>query len=320
MNRRIAIAPMMKCTDRHFRYLARLLTRHTLLYTEMLTPDAIILGYRQRLLGFSPEESPIALQLGGSDPQALAEAASIAEQWGYDEINLNIGCPSDRVQSGAFGACLMKDADRVAACVEAIASVVQIPVTVKTRIGVDQQDSEAFLHQFIQTVAKAPCHTFIIHARKAWLKGLSPRENREIPPLNYSRVYRLKHCFPQLEILINGGIHDDKAIAAHLKQVDGVMIGRKAYHDPYFMSQFDTYFSEKPFKIPSRETITQRYLAYADSQYHAHKTPIRLLLRPLIGLYRGQAGGKRWRRSLTEGLNKPASIFSRLANQLSQLP
>lgn len=229
---RLCIAPMMEWTDRHCRYFLRLITRHALLYTEMVTSAAVIHGDREHLLGFDALEQPLALQLGGSDPPEMAESARIGEQWGYREININVGCPSDRVQSGRFGACLMAEPELVARCVTAMRATVSIPVTVKCRIGIDDRDSYPELHQFVRCVAEAGCETFVIHARKALLSGLSPKQNREIPPLVYPTVHRIKQDFPQLSVVINGGIDSLEAAQTHLRSVDGVMLGRAAYHNP----------------------------------------------------------------------------------------
>src|SRR5262245_41689870 len=236
---RFCVAPMMDWTDRHCRFFHRLLTRRALLYTEMMTAEAVLHGNRERLLGFSPEEHPVALQLGGSDPARLAQAAAIGAEYGYDEINLNVGCPSDRVQEGRFGACLMAEPELVADCVAAMRARVPVPVTVKCRIGIDQQDIEADLERFVSAVAAAGCRTFIVHARKAWLQGLSPKENREIPPLDYGRVYRLKAAQPELEIVINGGIASLGEAEAHLAKVEGVALGRAAYQTPYLLAEVD---------------------------------------------------------------------------------
>src|SRR5664279_2953292 len=238
-NRRFAIAPMMEWTDRHCRFFHRLLTRRALIYTEMLTTGAVLRGDRARLLGFDAFEHPVALQLGGSDPAALGQSARIGEEFGYDEINLNVGCPSDRVQEGRFGACLMIEPALVADCVAAMRAAVAVPVTVKCRIGVDDQDDYEGLHHFAETLAGAGLQVLIVHARKAWLHGLSPKENREVPPLNYPRVYQLKREFPQLTIVVNGGIVTVDAAKSHLPQVDGVMLGRAAYHDPYVLARIE---------------------------------------------------------------------------------
>ena len=245
LNRKICLAPMMEYTDRHFRYLMRLISKNMLLYTEMVHSGAILFGERNHFLQFDDSENPIALQLGGNDPDQLAQCAFIAQEYGYDEVNLNVGCPSPRVRSGQFGACLMAEPELVAQCVASMRQQVDIPITVKNRIGIDKQANEEFLHRFVRIVSQAGCQTFIIHARKAWLNGLSPKQNREIPPLEYEKVYRLKQSFPHLEIIINGGISHYNEIDSHLGQVDGVMIGRKAYSQPYYWKDLDNrYFGE----------------------------------------------------------------------------
>jgi tRNA-dihydrouridine synthase A len=297
IDRRFCIAPMLDWTDRHCRYLLRLMFSRALLYTEMVTAAAVRHGDRDRLLAFSEFERPVALQLGGSDAATMAFAAEQGQRYGYDEININVGCPSDRVQSGMFGACLMKSPATVAASVSAMRSAVDIPVTVKTRIGVDEHDDYDFLRRFVETVAAAGCRTFIIHARKAWLRGLSPKENREIPPLQYERVYRLKEDFPGLEIILNGGINSADDVAGHLKKVDGVMIGRCAYQDPYALADvphllFDAF-------LPSRDEVVYRYIEYIERQlelgvYLKHMT------RHMLGLYQGLPGARAWRRYLSE--------------------
>jgi len=301
VNRTVSIAPMMDCTNRHYRQFMRLITRHTLLYSEMVTTGAVIHGDRDRFLGFGAEEHPVALQLGGSDPADLALCAKIAEDFAYDEVNLNVGCPSSRVQAGRFGACLMKDPELVADCFSAMQDAVSIPVTVKTRTGVDEFDSFAHLQQFVETVAKAGCQTFIIHARKAWLKGLSPRDNRTIPPLNYDCVYQLKKCFPGLEIIINGGIKTIEQMQAHLAHVDGVMIGREAYAHPYFLAPVDALFFQDDRCIASQREIVTQYLPYVDSQLLAGVN-LRMLTRHLVGLFKGMPGAKNWRRYLSESM------------------
>ena len=306
LNRRISIAPMMDCTHRHFRMLARCLSQHTLLYTEMLTTAAILHGNRETLLGFDAREHPVGLQLGGSDPQALAQCARIAYEFGYDEVNLNVGCPSDRVQAGCFGACLMLEPKLVAECVAAIQQVVPIPVTVKTRLGVDEYDDDVFLRRFVDLVRNAGCKTFIIHARKAWLKGLSPRENREVPPLQYERVYALKRDYPQLEIIINGGIHTISEMQQHLSHVDGVMLGREPYAHPYVMATFDREFYESDLAIPSRSVVLKEYIHYVHFQL-AKGVPLRFLVRHLVGLFHGVVGARGWRRFISERLNELAN-------------
>lgn len=290
---------MMDYTDRHFRYFLRLITRSALLYTEMITSQAILHGDRQRLLDYHPLEHPIALQLGGSDPLALAQSAMIAQEFGYDEVNLNVGCPSDRVQEGRFGACLMKEPKLVADCVSAMRQAVNIPVTVKTRIGVDELDSEEYLHQFVQTVESAGCSVFIIHARKAWLKGLSPKENRSIPPLDYQRVYQLKKSFPHLTIILNGGLQNFEQIQTNLQQLDGVMIGRQAYRDPYGLAAVDHLLGPESAKPLNRLEILQKMLPYIESVL---RQGFRLtsMTRHLHGLFHGTAHATVWRRYLSE--------------------
>jgi len=299
LNRLISVAPMMACTDRHYRMLVRQISRHTLLYTEMVTTGALLHNDPARFLSFSTEEHPLALQLGGSCPKELACCATLAEQLGYDEVNLNVGCPSKSVQSGRFGACLMKSPDRVAECVAAMQAAVNIPVTVKTRIGVDEQDSYAELHQFIKIVSSVGCGVFIIHARKAWLKGLNPKQNREIPPLCYDRVHRLKQDFPQLQIIINGGINTLENIQMQLQQVDGVMIGRQAYHNPYLLVDFDHLFFRQKQRLPTRKMIFMNYLPYVVKEL-AKGVPFHLLTRHLLGLFQSQPGAKRFRRAFSE--------------------
>jgi tRNA-dihydrouridine synthase A len=311
LDRTICIAPMMAYTDRHFRYLLRLMSQHTVLYTEMVTAQAIIHGDKPYLLDFSEEEHPIVMQLGGSDPRMLAQAAKICEQWGYDEINLNVGCPSDRVQKGCFGAALMKEAELVADCMTAMRQNVSIPVTIKTRLGVDDCDSDAFLHDFVGKIAETGCNVFIMHARKAWLKGLSPKENREIPPLNYDRVYQLKKIFPELEIIINGGIQTKTAVAQHLTDVDGVMVGRIVCSEPYWLSDVDQQFYTKNTDIKSRQEIIQLYLPYILQQF-SKGVPMRHMTRHLIGLYQGEKGARAWRRALSESSNDDRQLIRAL--------
>lgn len=288
---------MMDCTDRHYRFFMRGLTRCTMLYTEMVTANAIIHGDRGRLLAFNCDEHPISLQLGGSDPEALALAAKIGEDYGYDEININVGCPSDRVQKGRFGACLMKEASLVAECVQAMQHAVSVPVTVKTRLGVDELDSYAFARQFIQTVTDVGCTHFVMHARKAWLKGLSPKENRDVPPLQYERVYQLKRDFPDLHIGINGGIKTLASAHEHLRHVDEVMIGREAYSNPGIFAAVDVEFYHQ-YKVASAVEAVMRYLPYLSEQM-TNGIRMRTLIRPLIGLFQGLPGARAWRRYLS---------------------
>jgi len=296
--RRLSVAPMMERTDRHCRFLLRLLAPNAWLYTEMITAAALIRGDPQRLLRFHESEHPVALQLGGSDPAELARAARYGQEAGYDEINLNVGCPSNRVQAGRFGAALMAAPDEVAESVAAMSDAVDVPVTVKTRLGIDDQDSYEFLHRFVGAVAGAGCRTIIVHARKAWLSGLSPKENREVPPLDYARVYRLKDDYPQLEVIINGGLMSEEQILAQLEHVDGVMLGRHAYLDPYWLAKLDRrLFGDA--SLPPREDFVATYLPYVESEMSGG-TSLKSMTRHLMGLYAGQPGGRRWRRFLSE--------------------
>ena len=295
LNWRMSVAPMMDWTDRHCRYLHRLLTRHTLLYTEMVTTGALLHGDVPRHLRFNAEEHPLALQLGGSEPADLARAALLGEQWGYDEINLNCGCPSERVQRGAFGACLMNEAPLVAEGVKAMRDAVQIPVTVKHRIGIDKSESYDFVRDFIGTVAEAGCEVFIVHARNAWLKGLSPKENREVPPLRYDVVAQLKRDFPQLTIAINGGFKDSAAVAEQLEKVDGVMIGREAYHNPWWLASWDAEFYGAAPSLLTREAVEEQMVEYMEREAQEHGTHWYSVARHMLGLRHGLAGARRWR-------------------------
>jgi tRNA-dihydrouridine synthase A len=290
---------MMDWTDRHCRTFHRIMTARARLYTEMVTADAAIHGDRERLLGFAAAEHPIALQLGGSDPSKLAEAAAIGEAFGYDEINLNVGCPSSRVQEGRFGACLMAEPDLVAACVRAMADSVRIPVTVKCRIGIDAQDSEADLSRFIATVADAGITTFVVHARKAWLDGLSPKENREVPPLDYARVYRLKAARPDLTIVLNGGVETLEASAEHLRHVDGVMVGRAAYQTPYLLADVDGVLFGSDAPALSRGDVLERLLPYV-REHLAAGGRLNSVTRHILGIYHGQPRARVFRRHLSE--------------------
>lgn len=299
---RFSVAPMLDWTDTWCRRFHRLLSRRALLYTEMVHANAVIHGDGERLLGFDPIEHPVALQLGGSDPATLAAAARIGAERGYDEINLNVGCPSDRVQSGAFGACLMAQPEIVAACVEAMQQAVEVPVTVKHRIGIDTQDSEADLHRFVARLAAAGCRQFIVHARKAWLQGLSPKDNRNVPPLDYTRVYRLKAEFPERVIVLNGGLEDVPDARTHLEHVDGVMFGRLAYHQPWSLSVVDRlYFGATA--DPSREEVLAGILGLAESM-RRDGVPLARLTRHILGLFHGEPGARQWRRILTEGAHR----------------
>jgi tRNA-dihydrouridine synthase A len=290
---------MMDWTDRHCRFFHRQLTARALLYTEMVTAQAIRHGDRARLLGFDPREAPVALQLGGSDPALLADAARWGEDFGYCEINLNVGCPSDRVQEGRFGACLMAEPGLVADCIATMRQAVSVPVTVKCRIGIDDQDSEAPLEAFISTVASAGCRTFIVHARKAWLKGLSPKENREIPPLDYDRVYRLKSIHHGLNIIINGGISSHDYVKKHLGEVDGVMLGRIAYQQPWLLASVDSELFGAPPQVLNRAEAVARMRPYIAEQL-AGGTWLSRITRHMLGLYHGEPGGRLWRRVLSE--------------------
>jgi len=294
----VSIAPMMDWTDRHCRYFYRLLSKNTQLYTEMITSKAILRGDKNRLLDFNASEHPLTLQLGGSDPKEMAECAQIAQKWGYDEVNINVGCPSDRVHSGSFGACLMKEPDLVAACVEAMIEKCDIPVTVKSRIGIDDMESYDELSDFVSLINSKGCKHFIIHARKAWLQGLSPKENRTIPPLNYPWVYELKKDFPQIQITINGGITSCLEIKSHLDYVDGVMLGRAVYNNPFLLSEVDSdIFSEKKNPI-NREQVLKKYMVYMSEQLKIG-VPIRSMTRHILGLYHGETNAKLFRRLLS---------------------
>jgi tRNA-dihydrouridine synthase A len=294
-----AVAPMMDWTDRHFRYLMRLISRRAVLYTEMVTTGAIIHGPRARLLEFDPEEHPVVLQLGGSEPHELAHCARIGADWGYDAINLNIGCPSDRVKRGRFGACLMAEPELVRDCVAAMSTAVDIPVTVKCRIGIDDQDSEAGLADFVETVAAGGCDTFIIHARKAWLQGLSPKQNRDVPPLDYGRVYRLKAARPDLNIIINGGIKDVAEAEPHLAHVDGVMLGRAVCADPFVLADVDSRLYGMAAMPLDRLTIVRRMLPYIKREL-ARGTRLPALTKHLLNLVQGLPGARAFRRHLSE--------------------
>jgi len=294
---------MLDWTDRHERYFLRLMSSNTWLYTEMVTVGALMNGDHDRHLTFDAHEHPVALQLGGSDPKALAECAKMAEDYGYDEVNINVGCPSDRVQKGAFGACLMAEPNLIAECVDAMRSAVNIPITVKNRIGIDEQREEESLRQFIEIVAQAGCETFIVHARKAWLKGLSPKENRDIPPLNYDLVYQIKQEYSDLEIIINGGIKTLASCLDHLQFVDGVMVGREAYHNPYLLMQVDNAIYNETSTVLSRKQVLQQYFPYIEEQIQ-QGSHLKHISRHLLGLFQGQEGAKAWRRHISENAHK----------------
>lgn len=296
---RISVAPMMAWTTPAQRYFMRQITRHALLYTEMVTTGALIHGDTARFLAFDSAEHPVALQLGGSDPAAMAHCARLAQETGFDEVNINVGCPSDRVQNGAFGACLMGQAARVADCVAAMKAVVSIPVTVKTRIGIDHQDSYEFLADFAQAMQSASADRLIVHARKAWLSGLSPKENREVPPLDYPRVHQLARDFSDLPMSINGGFTDLDAVAEQLAHVDGVMIGREAYRNPYVMAEVDRRFFAANTAVPTRAEIVARMRDYI-GRHLAAGGAFKDISRHMLGLYHGCPGGRNWRRVLSE--------------------
>ena len=293
---RMSIAPMMEWTDRHCRYFHRLLSHHTLLYTEMVNAGAVIHGGTERHLRFNAEEHPVALQLGGNEPATLARSAQLGAQWGYNEINLNCGCPSDRVKRGAFGASLMKAPALVADGVKAMVDVVDVPVTVKHRIGIDKDESYDFVRDFIGTVAEAGCDTFIVHARNAWLNGISPKENRQIPPLRYGVVAQLKQDFPQLTIAINGGFSTDEAVLAQLALVDGVMVGREAYHNPWWLSRWDElFYGDAPNTELTREGVEAAMVDYMVREQALYGTPWASIARHMLGLRHGLRGARRWR-------------------------
>jgi tRNA-dihydrouridine synthase A len=323
VSRRFCVAPMMEWTDRHCRYFHRLLTRRALLYTEMVTTGAILHGDRARLLGFDAAEHPVALQIGGCDPAALAQCARIVEDFGYDEINLNVGCPSDRVQEGRFGACLMAEPDRVGACVAAMRAKVSIPVTVKCRIGIDAQDPEEALDVFARHVKAAGVAALIVHARKAWLRGLSPRENRDVPPLDYGRVYRLKRSHPELEIVLNGGIGGLEQVSAHLKHVDGVMMGRAAYQEPWRLLGVDPglFNGVAPFNSP--KDALAAFIPYVEREI-ARGTRLHAMTRHILGIFHGIAGARAFRRHLATHAVKPdasaAVIVEALAMVMDRVP
>ncbi len=308
----------MDWSDRHCRFFWRGLTRHARLYSEMITTGALIHGDSERHLAYDMAEHPVALQLGGCDPDALARCAEMAEQYGYDEVNLNCGCPSDRVQVGRFGACLMNEPATVAAAVAAMQHATRLPVTVKHRIGVDDSDDYPYLKHFVETVAAAGCTTFIVHARKAWLKGLSPKENREVPPLTYEHVYRLKQEMPRLTIVINGGIKTLAECAQHLQQVDGVMLGREPYENPWFLAGVDAALFGDVNPLVSREAALRRMQPYIEAALR-RGVPMSAITRHMLGLYRGQPGGRAFRRVLSEGVHKPGASWSLLEKALLEV-
>lgn len=305
LDRRVSVAPMMDRTDRHDRYFLRRMSPSVLLYTEMVPTGALLHGDRERFLRFDASERPLALQLGGSDPDDLARCAEMAAVRGYDEVNLNVGCPSDRVQNARFGACLMNEPPLVSACVRAMAAAVDLPVTVKTRLGVDDNDSWDSFRAFVETVAGGGCRVFIVHARKAWLKGLSPRQNREVPPLRHGTVHRLKSEFPELTVVVNGGISEVADVRAHLAHVDGVMIGRAAYENPWLLAGIEEeVFGGRP--PSSRHAALERYLPYVEREL-ADGVPLAAMTRHTLGLFQGLRGARRWRRAVGEGARAPGA-------------
>ncbi len=299
VDRTLSIAPMLDWTDRFDRYFLRLISRHVLLYTEMITTAALLHGDKDYLLAYDPMEHPVAVQLGGSDPVALATCARLCEAHGYDEVNLNLGCPSDRVQQGRFGACLMIEPALVSDCIQAMVEAVNIQVTLKSRIGIDDHDSDEILNQLVEQASAAGCKTFIVHARKAWLKGLSPKENRDIPPLRYDRVHRLKKTFPQLEIIINGGITTLDQVEQQLQKVDGVMIGREAYHNPWILAEADRRLYQDKHPIPTRHQILEQLMPFVEHEL-GQGVKLHQITRHILGLFHGQPGARAWRRHLSE--------------------
>ncbi len=318
-DRRLSVAPMMDYTTRDFRYLCRLISRHTLLYTEMVTAQAIHHGDREKLLGFDALEHPVAAQLGGSDPKLLAEAARVCTDFGYDEINLNVGCPSDRVQSGRFGACLMAEPELVGRCVAAMADATGLPVTVKTRIGIDDRDDYPFLHEFVSRVRDAGCRTFIIHARKAVLGGLSPRENREIPPLQYDRARMLRTDFPDCQIILNGGIQGLDQACEHLRTLDGVMIGREIWRNPWMLVEADRRIFGDTHPLPCRHEVIEAFLPWVERRFAAGIHP-KHVLRHVLNLFQGIPGARAFRRHISENAHKPGATPRVLEDALAKVP
>ncbi len=309
---------MMDWTDRHCRYFMRLLSPSALLYTEMVTAAAIVHGDADRFLRFNKEEHPVALQLGGSNPDWMAQATARAASYGYDEININVGCPSDRVQSGSFGACLMANPGLVAECFRAMQAETDIPITIKSRIGINEQDSEAFLRAFVEPLIEAGCRKFVVHARIAILEGLSPKENRSIPPLNYERVYRLKRDFPDLEIVINGGLTSSALVDEVLEYVDGAMIGRQAYHQPYFLAELEQHVGSG-LTPPSRVEVVESMLPYIDRQ-SGEGVSLNSITRHMLGLFAGQPGARAWRRYISEHAQREGAGSEVLVNALNAMP
>ncbi len=315
----VSVAPMMDWTDRHCRFFMRQISSGVRLYTEMVTAAALIHGDAQKLLRYDPCEHPVALQVGGSDPAMMAKAARLGSDAGYDEININVGCPSERVQSGAFGACLMAEPQLVAECVDRMRAVSAVPVTVKTRIGIDDQESVEFLYAFVDAVQSAGCDTLIVHARKAHLKGLSPKENRTVPPLNYPRVYALKRDYPDLTVILNGGVTTRTACDEHLVHVDGVMIGRQAYQQPWLLTELADLAGVDPALVPTRHDVVAAMLPYVEQEL-ASGTLLKHITRHMLGLFAGQPGARAWRRYLSENAHRQGADGSLLTNALRQLP
>ena len=316
----VSVAPMMEWTDRHYRFFMRQISRHTLLYTQMKTTGAVLRGNREKVLAFSELEKPLALQLGGDDPVELAESARIAQDMGYDEVNLNIGCPSDRVQSGNFGACLMARPSTVAAGVAAMRRAVSLPVTVKHRIGIDDLQRYEDMAEFVRIVAEAGCDRFTVHSRIAWLKGLSPRENRSVPPLRYEDVYRLKADFPHLIIEINGGINSAAAVMHHLQQVDGVMIGRAAYENPFLFACFDQQFYGAPGPAPTRREVLDAMIPYIERWRRDADVYPNRIIRHMLGLFAHQRGARAWKRYLSENVHLPGTTAAILRDAAAHVP
>jgi tRNA-dihydrouridine synthase A len=319
MHNIISVAPMMDWTDRHCRYFHRLIAPRARLYTEMITAQAVLRGDRERLLGFSAEEKPLALQLGGSDPDLLGQAAAIAQDYSYDEVNLNCGCPSERVQSGRFGACLMEEPELVARCVQAMTQSCTLPVTVKCRTGIDHQDDAPFLDRFIRHVRDAGCKTVFIHARKAWLSGLSPKENREVPPLDYGRVLDIKARYPDMSVHINGGIRSLDLAIELLEQMDGIMIGREAYQNPWFLHELESALFNAP--LITRKDIAMAMIPYTETMARQNGTPVKSITRHMLGLYHSRPGARSWRRILCEesrGDDADAQVIMRALREVER--
>lgn len=306
IDRTFCVAPMLDWTDRHERYLLRLISQNAVLYTEMITTGALLFGDAPKFLEFDSAEHPVALQLGGSEPDAMTRCAELAQEWGYDEVNINVGCPSDRVQSGRFGACLMQEPNLVARNVQQMSAAVDIPVTVKCRIGVDDQEPRTALWELVSSAADAGCSTFLVHARKAWLSGLSPKENRNVPPLDYELVYALKQDFPELEIVLNGGVASLAESKTHLHYVDGVMMGREAYANPYILANVDQYFYGATRAPMSREAVLQAYLDYVEQQL-GRGLRLNTMSRHAVGLFHGEPRSRLWRRHISEQAHKPGA-------------